>query len=103
MEDASVFQSLCISEDLAWSSALQGMHGDLAVLPVCQQLCFQCTVVLVCVRHCMWLQLCRRHWEGLALVLHKDLCLSPHHLLNTLPLVPVQIGRNNGKVPFTTH
>lgn len=32
MEDASiVFQSLCFSKDLAWSSALKGMHGDLAV------------------------------------------------------------------------
>lgn len=56
MEDASIgFQSLCFSEDLAWSSALQGMHGDLAVLPVCQQFCFQCSVALVCIRHCMWL------------------------------------------------
>lgn len=103
MEDASiVFQSLCFSKDLAWSSALKGMHGDLAVLPVCQQLCCQCRVALVCIGHCMCLQLHMRHWEGLSLVLHKHLCLSTHHLFNILPLVPMQIGRNNGKVPFTS-
>lgn len=104
MEDASVvFQSLCFSEDLVCSSALESMHGDLAVLPVWQQLCCHCiTVTLVCMRHCMCLQLCTRHWEGFSLLLHKDLYSSPHHLFNTLPLVPMQIGRKYGKMPFTT-